>query len=193
MTSTTAASSGGSRTRSAEQARVVKRQAAVFVTVPADALVGDFCRRHQPRAVARLLPPHITVLPPFVRDLEADELLASDLTRHFAAFRHFTAELTGVGRFERHVWLAPEPHEDFVALLSATRRRFSELVRDEGGEPVPHLTIAEIGKGESTRNVARLAEEELGPHLPFRFEVREAALWEVAPEGWRELRRFDLA
>ena len=193
MTSTTAASSGGSRTRSAEQARAVKRQAAVFVTVAADALVGDFRRRHQPRAVARLLPPHITVLPPFVRDAEADELLASDLARHFAALESFTAELTGVGRFERHVWLAPEPHEDFVALLSATRRRFSELVRDAGGEPVPHLTIAEIGKGESTRHVARLAEEELGRHLPFRFEVREAALWEVTPEGWHELRRFELA
>jgi len=193
MTSTAAASSGGSRTRSAEQARAVKRQAAVFVTVAADALVGDFRRRHQPRAVARLLPPHITVLPPFVRDVEADDLLASDLARHFAVFGSFTAELTGVGRFERHIWLAPEPHEDFVALLSATRRRFSELVGDEGREPVPHMTIAEIGKGESTSNVARLAEEELGPNLPFRFEVREAALWEVAPEGWHELRRFDLA
>lgn len=171
----------------------MKRQAAVFVTVPADALVGDFRRRHQPRAAARLLPPHITVLPPFVRDVEADDRLASDLARHFAACRSFAAELACVGTFKRHVWLAPEPREGFVTLVSATRRRFPELVRDEDREPVPHLTIAEIGKGESTGLVARLAEEELGPHLPFRFDVREAGLWEVRPEGWHELCRFELA
>ena len=171
----------------------MKRQAAVFVTVPADALLGEFRRRHQPRAVARLLPPHITVLPPFVRDVEADELLTPVLARHFAAFRRFAAELAHVGTFKRHVWLAPEPHEDFVTLVSATRRRFPELVHDEDREPVPHLTIAEIGKGESTSRVARLAEAELGPHLPFRFDVRDVGLWEVRPDGWHELRRFELA
>lgn len=170
----------------------MKRQAAVFVTVSADLLVGDFRRRHQPRAVARRLPPHITVLPPFARDVDADDRLLADLARHFAGLGSFTAELARVGTFERHVWLAPEPHESFVTLLSATRRRFSELVRDEEREPVPHLTIAEIGKGESTSRVARLAEEELRPHLPFRFEVKDVGLWEVGPEGWRELHRFEL-
>lgn len=171
----------------------MKRQAAVFVTVPADALVGEFRRRHQPRAVARLLPPHLTVLPPFVRDVEADDLLAAGFARHFAGFEPFAAELTRVSTFERHVWLVPEPHEDFVTLVSATRRRFPELAREEDREPVPHMTIAEIGKGESTSRVAQLAEEELGPHLPFRFDVREVELWEVGPEGWHELRRFELA
>lgn len=171
----------------------MKRQAAVFVVVSADALVGDFRQRHQPRAVARLLPPHITVLPPFFRDVDADDLLESGLARHFAAFAPFEAELERVGTFKRHVWLAPEPHEDFVTLIAATRNRFPELVRDEDREPVPHMTIAEIGKGESTAHVARLAEEELGPNLPFRFDVRDVGLWEVRSEGWHELRTFALA
>ncbi len=170
----------------------MKRQAAVFVTVPAETLVGTFRLCHQPRAVARHLPPHITVIPPFVRDVAADDALASYLTTHFASCPGFPAELTRVGAFKRHVWLAPEPHEEFVKLLSATRRRFPELVRDGDREPVPHMTIAEIEKGDSVRRVAQLAEEELAPRLPFPFDVRDLGLFEVGPEGWHELRRFAL-
>jgi len=164
----------------------------VFVRVPADALVGEFRLRHQPRAVARLLPPHITVIPPFTRDRSVDGALAAALAAHFAGLPGSEAELTRVGRFARHVWLAPEPHEQFVRLVSESRRRFPDLFRDDDREPVPHLTVAETGKGESTARVARLAEEELAPRLPFGFEVREVGFWEVGPEGWRELRRFGL-
>ncbi len=104
----------------------------------------------------------------------------------------FEAELTASGRFTRHVWLAPEPHGAFVTMIAAARGRFSHLVRDEPGEPVPHLTIAEVGTGESIARIAELAEEELEPRLPFSFEVRTAALWESRQDGWHELRRFEL-
>lgn len=170
----------------------MRRLAAVFVSVPVDELVGDFRRRHQPRAVARKLPPHITVLPPFSLDVEADELLAAAFTRHFRRLRAFEAELTRIGTFARHVWLAPEPHEEFMALLTDIRRRFPELVGDADREPVPHLTIAEIGKGEATRAVASLAAEEIAPQLPFSFTVRDVGLFESRTEGWHELRRFEL-
>jgi 2'-5' RNA ligase len=187
------ASSDASGTPSTEfRAGRVKRPAAVFVTVPADRLVGEFRRRHQPRAVARLLPPHITVIPPFVRDVAADDALATELAGHFSALPSFSAELVRVGTFARHVWLAPEPRDAFVRLLSSTRARFPDLVRDEDREPVPHLTIGEARKGEPTRRIAQLAEEELAPQLPFRFDVRDVALFEAGPEGWHELRRLEL-
>jgi 2'-5' RNA ligase len=172
---------------------VVKRQLAAFVTVPADALVGDFRLRHQPRAVARRLPPHITVIPPFALAEADDGALAAALAAHLVAFPAFAAALVGVGAFERHVWLAPEPHEEFVTLLSATRRRFPQLIRDGARELVPHMTIAEVGKGhQSIRRVVQLAEEELAPRLPFHFEVRDVGLFEARSEGWHELRRFEL-
>jgi hypothetical protein len=69
----------------------VRRQAAVFVTVPADALVGEFRLRHQPRAVARLLPPHVTIVPPFALDTAGDDAFAARLSAHFAAFAPFEA------------------------------------------------------------------------------------------------------
>lgn len=170
----------------------MKRQAAVFVTVPADPLVGAFRLRHQPRAVARRLPPHITVIPPFARDVAGDDALVAALTEHFATVPSFDAALTRVGAFARHVWLAPEPGDTFVALLTGARERFPGLVREGAGEPVPHLTIAEVGKGSATRRIAELAEEQLAPHLPFAFEVRDVGFWEVQPEGWCELCRIEL-
>ena len=170
----------------------MKRQSAVFVSVPVGDAVETFRARHHPRALARSLPPHITVVPPFTRDVDEDGALAVELPGHFAAFDRFAAELVAVGRFRRHVWLAPAPHERFVDLITATRDRFPNLVRDEGREPAPHLTIAEIGKGQSTRTVFELAEQELAPLLPLSFDVREVGLFEVRREGWHEVRRFGL-
>jgi 2'-5' RNA ligase len=164
----------------------------VFVTVPADDLVGAFRMQYQPRAVARLLPPHITVLPPFWRDVDDDEVLVAAFAEHFAGVASFDAELVRVSSFPRHVWLAPEPHDDFVALIAGTRDRFSELLRDEDRDPVPHLTIAQIGKGDSKQAVAQHAEEEIAPSLPFAFTVREVGLFEVRPDGWHEINRFEL-
>ena len=170
----------------------MKRQTAVFVPVAADAAVETFRALHHPRAVRRNLPPHITVVPPFFRDVAADDSLTADLTGHFEKIEGFAAELVSVGRFRRHVWLAPEPRQRFVDLIATTRRRFPGLFRDDEKKPVPHLTVAEISKGTSTREVLDLAEDELGPHLPFHFDVREVGLYEVRPEGWHELRRFAL-
>ena len=170
----------------------MKRQAAVFVTVPADALVGEFRQRHQPRAVSRLLPPHVTIVPPFALDTAEDEAFAADLAAHFATFAPFGAELTRVGRFERHVWLAPEPVAAFVNLITSARQAFPGLDPDGERQPVPHLTIAEVERGETTSRVVELAEAELGPRLPFRFDVGELALWALEPDGWHELRRFEL-
>ena len=170
----------------------MKRQAAVFVTVPVGEAVETFRARHHPRAIARKLPPHVTILPPFMRDVDEDAALATELETHFASSPRFEAELVGVGRFRRHVWLAPAPAEAFVALLTSARDRFPHLVRDGDREPVPHLTIAEIGKGQSTRRVADLAEEEIEPLLPIRFDVEEVALYEVRRDGWHEVRRFAL-
>jgi 2'-5' RNA ligase len=170
----------------------VKRQAAVFVSVPVDDAVEAFRARHHPRAIARKLPPHVTIIPPFMRDVDDDETLGAELAVHFATCPAFAAELVGVGRFRRHVWLAPAPEDRFVDLLTKSRDRFPHLVRDGDREPVPHLTIAEIGKGATTRSVYEEAEHELAPLLPQSFEVGDVGLYEVRRDGWHEVRRFPL-
>ncbi len=165
-------------------------RAAVFVTVPAERLVDRFRSEHHPRALRCRLPPHVTILPPFRRDRAAAEL-TDRLAHHFTTFSRFGAELAAVRTFPRHVWLAPEPQRTLVDLLTRTRRDFAELVHD-GNDPVPHLTIAEVCEGESLAQVAALAEAELGPSLPFVFEVCEVGYYDERAEGWHELRRIQL-
>ena len=89
----------------------MKRQSAVFVAVPVGDLVDDFRARHHPRAIARKLPPHVTIVPPFTRDVDADEALGAELAAHFSSCEGFEGSLVGVGRFRRHRRLAPAPDE----------------------------------------------------------------------------------
>jgi 2'-5' RNA ligase len=146
------------------------------------------------------MPPHVTLLFPFVRAAAVNGRTLSDLGEHFSALTPFGAELTGVGRFDEHVWLAPEPRERFVDLITATLGRFPEFPPYEGkvGNPVPHLTIAAVGEGDDgtedrTDAIAELAQSELAGLLPLRFAVQSVSLFEERGDGmWQESSRFEL-
>ncbi len=128
-----------------------ERRTALLVEVPVEARVDDFRQRHLAATVARGLPAHVTVLFPFAAATDVDARLRAEVAEHFRTITAFTAELTRVDRFDAHVWLAPEPHERFIALLTETHARFPQFppYGDAFAEPVPHLTIAEVGPGES--------------------------------------------
>jgi 2'-5' RNA ligase len=173
-----------------------ERRAGLFVVVPAADLVGDFRRRHHAASVARGLPPHVTVWFPFRPVSAVDDALRAELTRHFSGFAPFVAELTGVGSFARHVWLAPEPRDRFVELMQLTRERFqdSSFGEEPPGEPVPHLTIGEARRGEDAEQLAALARGEIEPSLPLGFTVAAVSLLEEGTDGlWHEPARFELA
>lgn len=172
-----------------------ERRTFLLVPVAADALVADFRRRHHAASVASGLPPHITVLFPFARGVNVARDRGAELAAHFAAIEPFEATLTCVRWFDHFVWLAPEPCERFVDLLTATRNRFpgsaahEEMLR----APEPHLTIAAVAEDESTENVVASARSELKPHLPFHFTVDSVWLFESQEDRtWRMSSRFQL-
>jgi 2'-5' RNA ligase len=172
-----------------------ERRTGLLIPVAAEGLVGDFRRRHNAVTVARRLPPHITVLFPFARAAAVDDATRSELAAHFSTFAPFEAELTGVGRFDEYVWLAPEPRDRFFDLITATCDRFPKYppYEGEGGEPEPHLTIAAIEEGDSADRVAKLADMEFAALLPFRFAVDGVSLFEELDNGtWQESCRFGL-
>ena len=172
-----------------------ERRTALLVEVPVEAPVDDFRGRHLAASVARGIPAHVTVTFPFAAASSLDPRLHADVVEHFATFDPFTAALTRVDRFDAHVWLAPAPHERFVELLTRTYDRFPQFppYGDAFAEPVPHLTIAEIGQGESIETVAVDAERELSPGLPFAFTVDRVSLYEERPGGtWQRSDSFEL-
>ena len=172
-----------------------ERRTGLLIPVAAEELVGDFRRRHNAVSLARRLPPHITVLFPFVKAAALNEDTHSDLAAHFSTLDPFEAALTGVGQFDDYVWLAPEPRDRFVDLITATCDRFPDLppYEGEGGQPEPHLTIAAIDDGDSAERVANVARPEFALLLPFRFVVDSVSLFEEQDDGmWQESARFKL-
>ena len=102
----------------------------------------------RPRRVRRLvrgIPPHITLLFPFVpaRRMTSETLAAlAELFRSQTAFEY---SFTGLGRFpeEGVLYLAPEPADPFVALTRAISSRFPEHQPYGGAyaDIVPHMTV----------------------------------------------------
>ena len=172
-----------------------ERRTALLVQVPVAEAVDDFRRRHLAASVARGIPAHVTVLFPFAGPASIDAGLRAQVVEHFATFSAFSADLARVDRFDAHVWLAPEPHERFIALLAGTYARFPQFppYGDAFAEPVPHLTIAEVGVDGSIERVAEEAERALGPGLPFAFGVDRVDLFEELSDGmWQQCESFEL-
>ena len=172
-----------------------ERRTALLVPVPAEALVDAFRRRHHDFAFERRIPPHVTVLFPFVPAASLDDVLRAQLAVHFSGVAPFEAALTGIGRFDGCVWLAPEPRDRFVDLITATYARFPKHPPYGGKftEPEPHLTVAEVDEPDSEDAIAELARMELGRQLPFGFVVDCVSLIAEQANGmWQESMRFGL-
>jgi 2'-5' RNA ligase len=145
-----------------------------------------------PRRIRRLrqgIPPHITLLFPFLprRHIGGETLeVLADVFRSQAPFEY---AFTGVGRFpdEGVLYLAPEPVDPFVALTQAVSSRFPEYQPYGGAYPdvVPHLTVH---AGPEPPGLA----ERLAETLPVDGRVSE--VWLMSVGGWRPrlLSRFPL-
>jgi 2'-5' RNA ligase len=91
------------------------------------------------------MPPHVTVLYPFVGARRAGDELAAALRETLAPFAAFDFALPEVRRFPGVLYLAPEPAAAFVALTEAVVARWPEHPPYGGAyaEIVPHLSLAE--------------------------------------------------
>ena len=159
----------------------------------AEALVGDLRRAHDPSA-AFGVPPHVTVLVPFVPPERLGDEVLSELRSLFATvppmettFRE-TRTFPGTGT----LYLAPEPETWFRDLTVRVVARWPEHPPYGGtfDDVVPHLTVAD-GVGPDVRDACR---ERVVPGLPLRATAREVHLFVGAnrPPGWRLVERFDL-
>jgi 2'-5' RNA ligase len=137
------------------------------------------------------IPPHVTLLHPFV-PAEAVGKCLGVLRELFDATPVFDVAFRELRRWPEMAYLAPEPPEPFGRLTKAIVERWPDHPPYEGihDTVIPHLTVA---YGDD----ALLAEVEadITPKLPIRARVTEAVLLEeLEPDfgRWGERARFPL-
>lgn len=167
-------------------------RSAVIVAVPeAEPLVGEWRRRHTHDAPLGV-PPHVTLLVPFVPAPLLTPAVEERLAELLGATSAFDVVFARVARFPELVYLAPEPAEPFARLTEAIATAWPEHPPYEGEHDsiVPHLTVAESDDQSLLERIVA----ELEPQLPVEIHVREAQLYLEGDGGrWQERRRFPLA
>jgi 2'-5' RNA ligase len=167
------------------------RDTAVIVHVPeAEPVVGKWRLRHTYDAPLGI-PPHVTLLSPFVPADDLNSEVEERLARILGAVQPFDATFARTARFPDVLYLEPEPSERFAELTGAIAAEWPEHPPYEGAHEVviPHLTVAE---GDAEELLERIASD-VEPKLPLRTHVREAQLYAEDDDGrWHEHSRLPL-
>jgi 2'-5' RNA ligase len=159
-------------------------QSALLLSVPAaEAAVGAHRDRLDPSARDGV-PAHVTVLYPFLPPAEIGPGVLAELSRLFAGVPRFSFILDQVRWFgESVVWLGPSDESPFRALTELAGEAYPSC-SPYGGEhpdPVPHLTIGQLGGPAELRAAA----EAVHPLLPITAEATEVTLM-AGPEPGRQ-------
>jgi hypothetical protein len=134
------------------------------------------------------LPPHVTLLYPFVVPRRLDAAVEASLGEALATVRTFEFRLARIASFPGVLYLVPEPADAFVRLTRAVWSRFPSCQPYGGGysDIIPHLTI-----GEDTTVPEKLSAVEA--LLPIETSAEEAWLMVTNGNGsWSTRRRFPL-
>jgi 2'-5' RNA ligase len=170
----------------------VDGESALIVEVPAaDALVGPWRLAHDPSA-ALGVPPHVTILYPFLRPEHIDEAARLAVGDVAAAVQPFEAELVSVEAFpDGVIWLAPLPAAGFRSLTTAATARFPDHPPYEGrfDEVIPHLTV---GGPPAPAGLRQAIERDLAGRLPLPFRVETLSLFVSTGGRWSSTARFPL-
>jgi 2'-5' RNA ligase len=159
-------------------------RSAVILAVPEAAEIVDRWREQSCHAKpSNGVPPHVTLLFPFVPATALDDAVISLLAEVIAGMPAFEFALRSAARFPEVLYLAPDPAEPFVHLTDAVFRRFTDHPPYESAflEVTPHLTVAQ---GEPA--VLAAAERDVTARLPIEARADDVVLLEeVEPDGRR--------
>jgi 2'-5' RNA ligase len=141
--------------------------------------------------LSRDVPPHVTVLWPFLEPDAVDDAVERHLEALFAGATAFDVSLDAIGHFPDAAFLRPEPAAAFVRLTELAWHEYPECPPFAGAydDIVPHLTVALDPTEDEQAAIAR----ELAPHLPLRARASEVLLFDEGDDGvYRPRRAFTL-
>ncbi|MHB1718970.1 MAG: 2'-5' RNA ligase family protein [Acidimicrobiales bacterium] len=138
------------------------------------------------------LPPHVTIVWPFVDDYAVDEGLLSVLRDIASGISAFPVSLERVEWFgDQVLWLAPVPAEPFAKLIEQVNEALPAYRPYAGSFPevIPHLTIMERRPVALMRLAARLIEG----GTPISAHATSLWLMGQGTDGaWRRISSFEL-
>lgn len=168
------------------------RTVVLLLTPEAEPFLGDLRRHHTPGG-ERGMPPHVTLLSPFVDANDFGPGVADRLSRALAEARSFDFSFTKVARFDAGVlYLSVEPVDQVRALVRRLCEEFPDRQPYGVYTPdtvIPHQTLA---TGEGFPNGVTPRDEELFAGiegeiigvLPIRSCARDVAVMADGPDGW---------
>jgi 2'-5' RNA ligase len=168
-------------------------ESALLVALPeAEAIIGEQRAALDPSA-PRGVPPHVTVLYPFVPPDRLDAGVVECLTETFAAVPEFDCSLTDVRWFgDTVVYLAPEPADAFRALTRLVAQRFPDYPPYRGAytDLTPHVTVGQ----DAPVDVLQAAADAVRPGLPISTRATAVTLMTGGTESasWRVHAKFPL-
>lgn len=130
----------------------------------------------------RLIPPHVTVAYPFVREAKWEGVRA-DLARAVAAFPPFWITLSGLNTFEDPhavLWFRPDDGGMLLRIQAALATQFPNYVQDGPLGFVPHLTV---GFFDSQEDMAAARSRIAAAWQPIRFRVKALTYMTLCPDG----------
>jgi 2'-5' RNA ligase len=152
--------------------------------------VAPDLRRRYDRSARVGMPPHVTLIYPFLRPDAIDERVLGQLASYFYSVSRFAVRLGAIGGFPGVVYLAPEPREDFVQLINAVTALFPEAPPYGGifDSVIPHMTIAES----ADPHVQDLLVAGAAEMLPIDTEAADVWLMVRRGRHWKIRARFPL-
>ncbi|MFN0071412.1 MAG: 2'-5' RNA ligase family protein [Chloroflexota bacterium] len=164
---------------------------ALLIPVPAaEPVIGQWRRLFDPSA-GHGVPPHITLIFPYLSSASCNPAVSSELRALFDDTPAFQFSLVSEGTFPGIQYLAPVPDEPFVSLIRTLAERFPEAPPYGGAFPsiVPHLTVAHTCDDAMRTRIAK----SLRPALPILCSAREVLLMRENVDGqWQISERFPL-
>ncbi len=152
-------------------------------------------RELHPTQAAAEIPPHITLVYPFVPRSTLTKEHIRRLEDLFRSSGPLEFELVSVAFFPTVIYAVPMPDAELRELMRSLWDAFPETppYGGEFSDPPPHATLALVPEGESADAVARRVEAQVDYLWPLHCSVTDVSLMEECEtDRWREAQVFPL-
>lgn len=161
------------------------RETGLVIEVPeATATVAHWRERHDPIA-GHGMPPHITILYPFVPPELFDDSAVDEVTRVLAAIAPVHYSLTSTEQFPGAIWLRPVPDRPFRALTRRLVEAFPDYLPYGGQYPdsIPHLTVAIEPDPATQASLYDRIDASIGDRLPIECTATAVSVFMTDDHG----------